>query len=754
MSRNAEKPPLAGVRVLEASVNRPGRIAGMLLADLGADVVRATDPAADTPPTDVESLAWDRGKRLFHLEPAGLAGLAAEADAVIVDHNPAPLAAAGLDAATLQGANPAAVHVWMPPYAAHGEWSEVAEDPLLLAAIGGIAGRYPSPTESPVAPTSSPVTQIQGALGAAAVLAGLVGRGRNGRGAAAVVSGLHAAAAAMTMVSQRSLDKPLFHVSRGWRSVPYWRIYEGSDGNWLFVAALGAGFFERTLEVLGRGDVMQLEGVDGEFTNMYAKEVGIAVGKALEPTFRTRPRDEWLEALTAVDVPCAAISTREEWAASDIAASNHVLSDLTHEILGHVRVAGPMIQVGEEPSVVGGFPTPAAAPPDGVWKAPQLAVEPIDPAAPTELPLHGITVADASSFLAGPLAAGILADWGADVVKVEPPRGDPFRSAPMSVLVATQHKRSLAIDLSQERGRGAFLDLLARSALLIENFRPGRLERLGLSAEELQRFRPGMVLCNVSAYGHAGEYADVPGFDPVFQCRTGLGASQGGDDDPVLTDIPIVDVAASTLALVGSLAGLYAAGDRGTTVAPRVFVSLANAATFLQSPEFVDFAGRAAPQAGSIDFRGPDACHRYYECEDGWLAVAADEGELPRLLAAIDADDPDRIAARLRPLRREEALARLGAAGVPALPVIELEKGGHDDPFLVENRFSHVVEDPRYGRIEIVRGYGDWGTNEGRRPARAVLIGHDSREVLAELGYSDEQIHELVESGVVVELRD
>jgi hypothetical protein len=127
---------------------------------------------------------------------------------------------------------------------------------------------------------------------------------------------------------------------------------------------------------------------------------------------------------------------------------------------------------------------------------------------------------DLSSYLAGPLIGEILADWGADVVKVEPPDGDPFRVFPISVLVASQHKRSVALDIGAPGGADVLLRLLRGADLFVENMRPGRMERAGLTPERVLAGNPGLVRCSVSAYGHAGEYADAPGFDPVFQALT------------------------------------------------------------------------------------------------------------------------------------------------------------------------------------------------------------------------------------------
>src|SRR5262245_14667093 len=161
---------LAGVRVLEASATRAGRIAGMLLADLGADVARAALPPFDAGPgastladePDAAALPgalWsDRGKRVLRMSRDDAARLAGGADVLLVDQTPARLAALGLDAASLP--HPGLCHVWLPPYGEHGPWREVAEDPLLLAGLGGVAARNPATWDCPVAPVTATTTQL------------------------------------------------------------------------------------------------------------------------------------------------------------------------------------------------------------------------------------------------------------------------------------------------------------------------------------------------------------------------------------------------------------------------------------------------------------------------------------------------------------------------------------------------------------------------------------------------------------------
>lgn len=782
---------LAGVRVLEASVTRAGRVAGMLLADLGAEVVRAelgpslgadgstlsaelAAAAASGRGVCPDELWWDRGKRVVRMSPADVARSAGGADVLIVDQTPARLAALGLAATTLAAAHPALCHVWLPPYGERGEWAEVAEDPLLLAGLSGAAARYPATWDCPVASVTPTLNHLHGALGAAAAIAALIGRDRTapaGRGHAVVVSGLAAASAQLGMMTQVGHDQPVVKGYRSGRSVPYWRIYQAADDRWLFLAALVPEIFFRALDAMDRMDVLVLPGVDGDWNKIQIFEHGgRIVAEELEAEFRKRPMREWLELFAAADVPCAPISIRSEWAASDIVAANHALLQREHPALGPVSMPAFPADLTGTPAAPGEITTTVEdLPADGaLWRTPAREAadatagagaqdderplplkdgHPLPPNGIRPLPLTGIRVVDLSSFLAGPLIGEIMADWGADVIKVEPPTGDPFRAFPLSVLVASQHKRGLSLDITQPAGAQVLLRLLRDADLFVENMRPGRMDRLGLSDERIAQVRPDLVRCSVSAYGHASGYADAPGFDPVFQALSGLADAQGGDGDPVLTPIPINDSATATLGLLGALAALYARGRTGA--GQRLHLSLANSATFLQGPDFVDFPGRPAHLRGATNFLGPSAGHRYYQCADGWLGVAArTEARLADLadLLGVDRGTPElanAIAAAFATRPLADALAALASRGIPAAPAV-MDDDHINEPHLAANGYTHLVTDPEFGRFSVVHSYGVWPDGTGRPPARSVQIGHDTREILTEAGYTAAEIDALL----------
>jgi crotonobetainyl-CoA:carnitine CoA-transferase CaiB-like acyl-CoA transferase len=756
--------PFAGIRVLELTRGIAGRTAGMLLADLGADVIRASDDRPDIE-RDPGGLCWDRGKVLTPLRGTStseLRRLAAAADVLLTDLRPAEIGGHWANPADALADSPRLVHAWLPPYAARGRWSDLPDDPLLLAAAGGFADHFPAVADVPVAPVVPAVSYIQGAVGAAAIAAALVGRGADGPGRPVMVSGLHAIAATQASMMMTSEDGAAI-LSAGKRTpgAPNYRSYRAGDGRWLYLAALTPGFFIRALEVLDRMDILVREDMAGEFMNLLRPDVGAAVGAELAETFATRPQAAWLRLLADAGIPAAPVGTREEWLAGEPVAAIGARLEADHPGLGRVIMPGVSVTLSATPGHVRHLPSaehvaaasslwPAAGGGGGASGGGGAGGTPDGPP-PTDLPLAGIRVLDISTFMAAPFAGTLLADFGADVVKIEPAGGDPYRVYSASYTAVNQRKRAAALDLRKPDERGALLRLAAGADVLIDNLRADSLSRLGLGDGVLAAAFPRLVRCSVSAYGRTGPFADLPGFDPVMQARSGMMLAQGGTGDPVASVAPIHDVGTAALAALGILAALFARTRTG--LGQHVTTSLAASSVFLQSGELTRFAGRPEAQAGGVDFPGPSAVRRYYQASDGWLAIAATTpahaaGVLSAAghpewsaLANETRGDDDTLADRLSGVLAQRPVhawvAELAARQVPACPVLP-RAGELADPFLVENEFSHLVADPVAGKLRVARGFSDWpGTRPAStRPARGTTVGEETSAVLAAAGIS------------------
>jgi crotonobetainyl-CoA:carnitine CoA-transferase CaiB-like acyl-CoA transferase len=703
-------PPLHGVRVLELSQGQAGRTAGMLLADLGADVVRVVPagwgPADPASSPGLEDLAWDRGKRFVSgPDEAALRHLALSADILLDDSPAGALPLAGLDSQSLLAASPTLVYIAMPPYGPAGRWRDLPADPLLLSALGGFAVYHPSyEAGSPIASAVPMLTVVHGALGAAAAAAGLLGARTTGHGRSLEVSGLHASAACLATLVTAGIDNPIIMPEGGLPSRPNFRTYRCSDGRWMHLSALTAGFFLPALAALDRMDVMVMPGVDGEFTNIMRPEITRMVGRELEGTFAQRPRDEWLAILADAGVPAAPVCSREEWLQGEILATAAPPVTLPHPQAGPVVLPGTPIAFSGTPARIGPLPTAGRLAPAGeLWDAPRPHASPAGPA--PALPLSGLRVIDLSTFLAAPFASTLLAELGATVIKVEAPRGDPYSVFATSYAAVNHAKTVASADLRTPAGLAALLEIAGEADVLIDNLRPAAAGHLGLTDDVLAGAAPRAVRCSVSAFGRSGPFAELPGFDPVLQCRSGIAAAQGGDDEPVNTAAPTVDVGTGALTALGALAALVAREQTGR--GQQVATSLAATATFLQVKELALYPARPPAETGGRDYRGPQPARRYHRAADGWLALAAatdsQAGAVAGLLG-IGTLTHEAVAEAIAAKPVEHWLAEFARLGVPACTVpsrADLLR----DPYLAENDFTHVVRDPVYGRFLLVRGY-------------------------------------------------
>jgi crotonobetainyl-CoA:carnitine CoA-transferase CaiB-like acyl-CoA transferase len=360
-------------------------------------------------------------------------------------------------------------------------------------------------------------------------------------------------------------------------------------------------------------------------------------------------------------------------------------------------------------------------------------------------------VLDLGTILAGPYAGALLAELGADVIKVESPAGDPFRE---TGFVYNRGQRGLSINLTSPEAREAFYAVVRTADAVLDNSRLGVLERLGIDYATLKQVRPDIVTLSINGFGEDGVMAIKPGFDPVLQAMSGMMTAQGGDCDPVLFTIPVNDITAATVAVLGICLGLLHRERAG--VGQRVWTSLLGCSMEMQNGELVRFEGRPPAVLGGCDFEGPTPLDRFYATRDGWLRLRAPSvGALQNagIIGAsdsqmTDADLHTAIAERLKGLSLADALACLKSAGVPAAAA-RIPTDLPDDPDL-RGLDMFAEQHMRDGTPFLVSNrYARFGRTQEDRVFTAPGIGEHSREVLAEAGVQAEQIDALIDSGAV-----
>ncbi len=291
-------------------------------------------------------------------------------------------------------------------------------------------------------------------------------------------------------------------------------------------------------------------------------------------------------------------------------------------------------------------------------------------------PLAGIRVVDFGIFVAGPYASKLLADYGADVIQVEPPTGRSTLSGERTIISANHGKRSICIDAKTESGRSTVAMLCGGADIVLHNFRPGVSHRLGLDQATLRKINPGLVTLETTAYGATGPKSHAPGFDMVMQAHCGLEHRAGGVGNPPLCcRAPLVDFATGAVGAIGLLVGLYERMKTGRGVA--VQTSLLNVGTHMMS-ELIRAPDGAFIGAPALDpaQTGVHPAESLYQTSDGWIAIAARSADmagaladllslaLPAKRAAWRAAERERIAARIASWSTAALLSELESAGV------------------------------------------------------------------------------------------
>lgn len=740
-----------GVRIADFSQGCAGPMAAMLLGDFDAEVIKVEPPGGERAKDHPGYLAWNRNKQVVTLDLTTADGLAAAkaliagADVVLFDHAPGALEALGLDGATLTAAHPGLVHAWMPPYGTTGEWSDLPAHHSLLSGLTGTAFRQGNWTDQPTHLVLPILHYAQGVMGAAAIGAALLERNASGRGQAVTVSGLHGGGEASGGARMLMADPLPRGTPPG--SNPRYRLYQCADGEWFFLGTLFTNFYRKAFEVLGLEDAF-----DALETDM------LAARDLLEGIFMTRTRDEWLEALQANDVPCGPVRHRETWFASETVAEGGMRLTFPHPRHGDVAIPAPPAHLSATPASVKALPTPRHAPPSWTPR----------PAAPGVAsmtgggPLAGVKVLNLGTVIAGAYAGTLLSNFGAEVLKIEPPEADPFRADGPGFISYNRGGRGLGLNLRHAETRELFLEMARDADVVIDNYRHGVRSRLGIDYPALRAVNPRIISCSINAYGDKGARAKLPGFDPLMQAEGGMMAAQGGESDPMLLTIPVNDVATAGVVTMSVIAALNA--RKRTGEGQEILTSLMAQSLLFQLGEMVTYDGRPPNDLGGVDCLGLRALHRYYECADGWLGLVAetdaqaqglaaalgvDLGPAP-LLAPRDGEVADRLAAALAGRPRAEALAALRSAGVPAAPVLRsLET--LDDPWLHENRWQDAWTHPRLGPMISVRAYADFSRTPSGFNRPTPDLGQHTVEVLREWGVAEDRIRALMASGAIFE---
>jgi crotonobetainyl-CoA:carnitine CoA-transferase CaiB-like acyl-CoA transferase len=391
--------------------------------------------------------------------------------------------------------------------------------------------------------------------------------------------------------------------------------------------------------------------------------------------------------------------------------------------------------------------------------------------------LKGIKVIELAQIMAGPTCGMLLADMGADVIKVEKlPGGDDTRSytepsingESAAFMILNRNKRGIAVNLKKPGGLEVVKRLLADADVVTENYRKGTLEKLGLGYDVLEKLNPRLIYCAVSGYGRTGPYADKGGFDLIAQGFAGIMSITGEPGGPpAKSGTSIADINAGILAALGIVAALVARATTGR--GQMVETSLMEAAiqqTYWQSAIFFATGENPVPTGSAHILTAP---YQAFPTQDGWINVGgANQANWERIVKVIErpelADDArfktngermknlaaltPLIAERLKSRRSADWIREFEAAGVPVGPVNKIGEM-LADPQVAAREMVIEVDHARAGRVKALGTPIKFSATPGEVTRAAPILGEHTREVLESLGYSSAQIAQLEQEGAV-----
>ena len=392
-------------------------------------------------------------------------------------------------------------------------------------------------------------------------------------------------------------------------------------------------------------------------------------------------------------------------------------------------------------------------------------------------PLHGLKVIELAHIMAGPVCGLMLADMGADVIKVEKMTGDDTRrSVPPAIegesaafMMMNRNKRGIVLDLKNPEGNAVLRRMLSTADVVIENYRKGTMEKLGLGYETLRKDNPGLIYCEISGFGRTGPYADRGGFDLIAQGMAGLMSitGEGPGRPPVKVGAPVSDITAGILAAMG-VSAAYARRSQ-TGEGQKVDTSLFEAAithTYWQSA--IAFATGQSP--GPMGSAHPlNAPYQAFETADGWINIgAANQANWERLIALLEMPDlnddarfatnntrmenlealSEALTVRFRTKTTDEWLEILETGGFPAGPVLSITDM-HADPQARARDMIVETQHPVAGAVETIGLPVKFSETPGGVRRSAPQLGEHYAEILGQYDYSTEEIKALIESGAL-----
>lgn len=729
---------LGELRIVEIGQGMAVQVAGLMLSELGAEVLKVERPGGDPARGTAPFANWNRGKKSLALDldtPEGLAALdkrLAGADALLHQFTPLRARALGLDDAGLAARHPHLVVTAITGSPANHPDVERSDDELLVAARVGAMYENDGHRAGPIAYRYRQGGWSAAHLAAAGLLARLVMRLQTGKGGAAHTSIFQGFLATLPLVWARNSEGPMPNpvtYPLGPRPIAQ-QLFQCAGGDWLQIMDPTRQFDYATMPTMW--DVMAETEVDLE------TEAGQAAA------FKLRPLENWLADLRAADIAAEPAFPMGEVLRHDDAVANRYVIEVDDPDLGKTRQ--PNTPFHSDADLPQGRPAPRLG--EGSDAAWPVKAAPSPGTAPAEV-LEGVRVLDLGMFLAGPMGPSMMGDMGANVIKVEALTGDRIRFMHRYYQAAARSKRSLALDLTRPEAQPILERLLKWAELVHHNMRFKGAAKLGLSEEGIRKYNPDIAFNYSSAYGQRGARGNWPGYDSIFNAIAGWEFENAGEGNPPVFNRPgTMDVSTAQSCLVELMASLYAKRTTGRGYTTQT--SLLGMAAFTQGERLIGADGQLTDTYHlTSDQTGFSPYHRIYRCADGaWVAVAAHKPEQQAALAKLLGED---FEAGAKARNTADLLADLEAAGVPA-DAVNFENAMQrffDDPRNRELNLISVLSQPLYGIVEQPGAFWNFGDTPVVFKRCCPAVGEHSDEILREIGYSDAEIAAFREAKIV-----
>jgi crotonobetainyl-CoA:carnitine CoA-transferase CaiB-like acyl-CoA transferase len=727
----------------------------MLLADQGADVIKVDPPGGprwDTP----ANATWNRGKRSIVLDlknPVDLQRartLVKSADVLVENFRPGVMERIGMGTKVLTDANPRLVYCSMPGFASDDPRARVpAWEGIIAAAATSLRGPLFGDGSTRPAYSAIPIASSYAAFQAVVSIGmALWVREHGDTGQCIEVPLFDSMFTAIG--GQHILNPPPPKPGLGgtWNGQ-----FECKDGRWVMFGS-GNNNFREFVKAAGITS-WDKKGLTDRERLFNDPELAAEQERKIIALFKTRTAQAWEDLIARAGSEGAVCRTSAEWLEHPHAIESKAVIEVNDPKLGKTLQPGINPRLAGTPGFVRGPAPTLDQHREEILAEIEAGPRPTsndEVRASLRSALKGVKVLDLCIILAGPTCGRTLAEFGANVIKIDNPNRDTTIASHNSV---NRGKRSILLDLKSDEGKEIFWRLLEDTDVVVQNYRKGRIDSLGLSYEEVRKRKPDIIYASLNAYGHIGPWADRPGHEQFAQATTGMQARFGGSRKPQLQPHPINDFGTGLMGAYGvALALLH---RQKTGEGQFLDCALAYTAMTLQSSLVQGYEGKIWDEPSGQDALGSGPLHRAFQASDGWVFFGARIADLPALSQVPGLEGVEKLRGkelermleeRFRHTTVEQWVGKLTRVGIGSHRIVTSSRELMEDGWVRAHGLSITRDHEGWGPITTT-GPAPRLSRTPVQPGRvAPRPGSDAKVILSEIGMAN-QLDRLVNAGVI-----